>query len=86
MKATFRFPNLLRKKIILLILVTEKSGFGAQYGDTGIIKASFLLFFFFYSIFTSIPILKSRTNKEDKKSVDIVHKKWWFDMKKLFFN
>ena len=33
--------------IILQILVTEKKGFGAQYGDTGIIKASFLLFFFF---------------------------------------
>ena len=47
MKAIFGCPNLLRKKIILLILVTEKSGFGAQYGDTGIIKASFLLFFFF---------------------------------------
>jgi hypothetical protein len=47
MKAIFSCPNLLRKKIILLILVTEKSGFGAQYWDTGIIKESFLLFFFF---------------------------------------
>jgi hypothetical protein len=46
MKAIFGFPNLLRKKINLQILVTEKKGFGAQYGDTGIIKASFLLFFF----------------------------------------
>ena len=25
-------------------------------------------------------------NKEDKKPGDNVHKKWWFDMKKLFFN
>ena len=66
-KAIFGFPNLLRKKIILQILA--KRVFGAQYGDTGIIKAIFLLFF-----------------KEDKKPVDIVHKKWWFDMKKLFFN
>ena len=47
MKAIFGFPNLLRKKIILLILVTEKKGFGAQYGDTGIIKESFFAVFFF---------------------------------------
>jgi len=46
MKANFGFPNLLRKKIILQILVTEKRVFGAQYGNTGIIKASFLQFFF----------------------------------------
>ena len=86
MKAIFGFPNLLRKKIILQILVTEKRVFGAQYGDTGIIKASFLLFFFFKSIFTSIPILKSARIKRTKKPGDNVHKKWWFDMKKLFFN
>ena len=36
MKAIFGFPNLLRKKIILQILVTEKRDFGAHYGDTGI--------------------------------------------------
>jgi len=49
------------------------------------ITLSFLLFFFFNN-FSSIPILKSRPNKVGKKPVDIVHKKWWFDMKKLFFN
>ena len=36
MKAIFGFPNLLRKKIILQILVTEKRVFGTQYGNTGI--------------------------------------------------
>ena len=51
MKAIFGYPNLLRKKIILLILVKEIG-----------------------------------PNKEDKKPGDNVHKKWWFDMKKLFFN
>jgi hypothetical protein len=46
-ESNFWLSKSVEKKIILQILVTEKRVFGAQYGDTGIIKASFLLFFFF---------------------------------------
>ena len=68
-KAIFGFPNLLRKKIILQILVTEKRVFGAQYGDTGIIKASFLLFFFFIQFLLVSPYWNRARIKRTKNQL-----------------
>ena len=47
MKAIFRFPNLLRKKIILLILVTEKKRFWRSIWGYRHNKSKFFAGFFF---------------------------------------